>query len=659
MEGTHTIGVYDDQTTGIARAGMRQTDLSAQLENSNRRKHRNKTQSVLYNGAMAKSKTSLFDGTSLLSDASSGNDYQQNTQVNQQMMMNQQMYNGYPQMQYNHQVYNNSNHSNSSFQQGYMNYPNQPQQGYYNQGNVYSNYSQQQQQQQQQYYQGVNQGYPNYQYNTQQQTIPVTKQRKAKKNYRESYMYLNSMDTSEDISQQPQVNLPQINGSPTQSLQRRFSAQNGGVMGSPMSTASDENTRKLTFPTIMGGMNHSSNMSDPDHTFHNSTANDWESIDEDEDEEVENEEEDEGEDYDDDDDESEYDNMTKADLQKILLSVKGENKSLKKKLKDIELGHDSNSIVANDEKYMKLEEEFSDLASKYLRIESEVENMTIQNESYFRDITELREKLQQSEATIGRFTNLSKSVIERIPTFVKQKDGFSSILGDSNDIPEQLKESYMRSLEKYQKEMKVENPSDGNLSDNDIMKMLKDEVRDLQAALTRSDHLVKHMEKIYNQKIQEERRTIIVSSLQKALHNEFATLHPNLNGRRGLRNLKIIDVCPSTMEPQEYFSPSIPNSASSPNLNINSSSSLSASLTPEGSQTRLPYLSPISPPSSSESSPKKRISLYSGESADNFKDAFSSIPQNNKSTTSVSTTIATSHNNTTPSLEIEYETFTS
>ncbi|GAV27225.1 hypothetical protein PMKS-000689 [Pichia membranifaciens] len=143
----------------------------------------------------------------------------------------------------------------------------------------------------------------------------------------------------------------------------------------------------------MNGMGHSLNVNDGDHANYDTTVNDWESIDEDDDDEEYSEDED---DDDEDVDESEYDNLSKADLQKILLSVKGENKGLKKKLKDIELGHESSSIIANDGKYIKLEEEFSDLATRYMNIESEVEHMTIENESHLKDIAQLKEELQQS-----------------------------------------------------------------------------------------------------------------------------------------------------------------------------------------------------------------------------------------------------------------------
>lgn len=664
MEAAHTIAMYDDNSSGIARAGLRQTDLSVQLENSNKKKHRNKTQSVLYNGAMAKSKSSLFDGTSLFSEVSSGDYQSSNNQASQQqqqqqqqmMMANQQMamaqqgYAGYPQVQYNAQMYSSSNHSNPSFQQGYY-----PQQGYYSQGQ-YPNY----QQQQQQNYLGANQAYPGYQYapqqqQQQQQGVRVAKQRKGKKGFRESYMYLNSVNTSGELinmAQQPQVNMPVANGSPTPSLQRRFSAQNGGVVGSPMSMTNDENARKLAFPTIMNGMGHALNVNDGDHANHGTTVNDWESIDEDDDDEEDYEDEDE------DVDESEYDSLSKAELQKILLSVKGENKGLKKKLKDIELGHDSSSIVANDEKYIKLEEEFSDLATKYVSIESEVENLTNENETYLKDIALLKAELKQSEAAADICTTLSRTMIERIPNFVKQKDSFFLIMGDTSDIPEQLQECYTRSVEKYQGEG-FENPADGNLSDSDIMKMLKNEVRDLQAALTRSENTVKQLDKIYSQKLHEERRTIIVSSLQKTLHNEFVSDHSNAGARAGLKHFRIVDICPSAEPQGGFLSPSIPNSASSPSLNNNwSSSSGSSSLTPDHSHSRVVYLSPISPPSSSGGSPTKRISLYSGNSVDHFKDAFSTIPNSSSNPTIAPGPAAAAANSFDTSLEIEYETFT-
>ncbi|KAG0672787.1 hypothetical protein C6P42_003124 [Pichia californica] len=529
------------------------------------------------------------------------------------------------------------------------------------------------------YYQNNNGSQGSLQLNKQRTTGAV------KKDFRESYMYLNQFNNGSNMNLHQQTQ--NGNNSPQQTLQRRFSGQNGGVVGSPMSMTNEEAARKISFNNLIGNtsinnsnlndddiMNTLDYMNNMDNNNNNNNNNEWEYIDEEGDDD--DNDDNENDDDDDDNDELAEENLTPIEMRKMIDRMKFENRGLKKKLKDIELGHDASSIVANDEKYIKLEDEFTDLASKYLIIENEVKNMNKQNESYFKDITNLRSELHQSEENVAKFNALSKNIIEKLPNFVNQKDNFLILMGNIDLIPESIKDSYQISLKKYNElitNKNIQNSTDGNLTDEDIMKLLKDEVKQLNEALIRQDKLLKHKDKVYNQKIQEERKTIIVSSLQKSLRYEFINQDPN-NKRFGLKNFKILKICPDdknsnddlNIEPiLESSSPLlIPTSSPLPdytsptmtNSNMNSSSS-TASLTPNHSESRMPYLSPISMPSSSDSSPKKRSTIYSNSDRisqeDDYRDAFSTISKATQNSLVNRNSMAT-HN----SLDIEYETFT-
>lgn len=641
MDNNPNLRMYDDSESSITRAGLRQTDLSTQLENSTKKKHRLKTQSILYNGAMAKSKGSLLDDISV----NSGNS--NNLEANM-MNMNSNLYH-----QTNHNNNSNINNQHHIYDQPYVNYSKFPQNGYSNQGysdypythrnnsNNNVTYLNSRQQQPHQPHQHQHQHQHQFQHQQQQQqqqqrqNIPLPKQREPKNAFRESYMYLNKIETNPNAQNTfiPHLNLKRMSSSPKNISQRRFSSQNGAVMGSPMST--EEHARKLSINSLMGGVNFNSSFNDNDSTNIIDTINymnnlndeieEWKSIDED------------------------NDTLSKTELKKMLQRFQLENRSLKKKLKDIELGHDSSSIVANDEKFLRLEDEFNELSNDYALIENEMKNLTLQNKSYFNDITSLRNELNKNNNTISEFTILSRNLIEKIPNFIKQKEHFTLLLGDLNQIPEQIKDNYLKSIEKYDIDLTISNATDGNLTNDDIMEILKNDVKKLNYALSRSSNLIKQMDKIYGRKIQEERKTIIVSSLQRTLHNEFITENPKLKNFK-LKNFKLLSIYPCldlNLNDPPTNSSSFSNLSQHAQLSSSTSPSTTATtVTPDNLVSKLSYNSPISTHSSSSaptslnSSPEKRSTIYS---ADEFKDAHSTI---------------SATNNTLNSPELQYETFT-
>lgn len=672
------LEVYGESEAGVARVGLRQTNLTTQLEgNKKTKKYRGKAQSIMFNVAMTQSKSSLHENMSLYSGTSNNTDMSKNP-VN---YPNQN--HGYP--------YNSNNNGSSN---GYMNHPNyanqQPQQGYYNQQYPL-------QQQWQNHPQGYNQA-QNYQpgnynpntlannniqpgnYNP-NMLANNSAQPGGKKNYRESYMYLNSFTTGPTDYQQQQnlyqdqpvahAPLNRMSGSPATITQGHFSSQNSGIIGSPMSLTAEENARKISFNALMGTSSHlhsdTSDIADTlnyMNTLDQDNDHDWESID------------DEGGDtsvirY------QTSHTTTNAELSNIIQKLQSENRGLKKKLKDIELGHDSHSIVAEDEKFSKLEDQYNELIASFELLENESKNLLIQNDSYFKDITRLRGEVNGHDKTIDQFNKLVESLIEHIPNYIKEKEQLNRLFGDiKSQLPEKSQALYSDMLNNYTEPKLIHNlkSTDGNFTDDDIIRVLKDEVAYLNSALVRSNIQIKNMDKIYTQKIQEERKTIVVSSMQKSLHSEFINENPETNNTVGLKNFRILNIVGAERNEEDggseanyyddsnvTFIPTPPESVKtsfspglpiSPNLQLDSQSKLAQSISPITPKT------PITPNSNSSLSPRRNLSAYSnhgtkldgdgdddGDDGDAGDDDFYSTHSKNRISAR--------------SLEMEYETFTS
>ena len=384
-------------------------------------------------------------------------------------------------------------------------------------------------------------------------------QREAKKNFRESYMYLDSFgnksDTTPSIAVQgtkPQPNLQRISGSPSSILQRRFSSQNGVVMGSPISANTEENARKISLNALMGVKS----IQDDDDInvldtldYMNSLdpqkrddANEWESIDE-EGGVVPSSEP------------NTYFTANRDSIlndpdeaAKIIQKLQIENRGLKKKLKDIELGHDSNSIVASDGKYSSLENDYDQLYDSFKLLDEESKDLLSKNKTYHKDNTQLKEKLRITDDHFGRTTAFTKSIIERLPNFIKKED-FLQLIGKESEIPENVKDNYLNSFQKFKNEdlQDMKNTGDGFLNDEEIIKLMNKEIKQLNNALQCSNIKIKQMDKIYGSKIDEERRTIRVSAIHSKLHDEFIGENPLLHSSLGLRNLKLLEIVPPSL----------------------------------------------------------------------------------------------------------------
>lgn len=642
-----SVGIYGDEN-GSSRVGLRQTNLSSQLENN--KKYKNKTKSVMINAALSMSKNSLLDNNSLHSHHTNAS-----TEMLNFMTSGNSNGGSHNTIIPSSSNYNNNNNNNDNFYNQHTN-------GSFNQLPPKS--SNQRWQNNQGYNQHPNQqygqGYNNYnQYQNQQ--YPANNQRQHhdnKTNYRESYMYLNNYDTNHEQDQHqqqrqqlPPLNLKRISGSPN--TQHRTFSSHGGVMASPtMSVNNEEYARKLSFNALMGvNVNHDSSMVENDE--------DWESI-----------------------DEGAIIHETKKnsnknnpeELENVIQRLTLENRNLKKRLKDIELGHDLNSIVAEDEKYAKLEDNYNELVQSYDNIENETKKLMNQNSSYYNDIESLRLTLCNKDEIISKFTSLTRCIIERLPNFIKQEETFNSLFVDSigiGEIPEQINDCYLRTVEKFNLKT-AKNTSkinESNLTDDDIIDMLKFDVKNLYSALLRSQNNFKNTDKNLNKKIQDERKTIIVSSLQSKLHSEFINENPD-NKKIGLKNFKILNICSAQQEDNIDNDDDITTIQTPPNSMLNSNfndSQMKKKFLSNSNVTTITPRTPLTPLSSGTSvdsfSPLKRLSIYSDpldnlNRSDNDNDRLKSLDEENEEFEDDFFSTHSKARLSEQSLEMEYETFT-
>lgn len=274
---------------------------------------------------------------------------------------------------------------------------------------------------------------------------------------------------------------------------------------------SEEQARKISLNALIGV---------PSDEFNDSISldQDWISIDEGEDDN--------------------YHQVSKND--ETIARLQLENRNLKKKLKDIELGHDSNSIVANDEHYTRLENQYNELSQNFDLMECETNNLIEQNDAYFKEMTRLKEELSKINNSNKILTELLNKTIESAPIYITEKSNFVKLFSpvkDSN-IPISISNTFQKSLDKYTSNVEK------NGDNNDLIKMLQFEVRNLKNTNKLLHVKIKTNDNLNAKKISLERRTIIVAAMQNSLHNEFQKSQSN-KPTRWFNKIPTIDIVPS------------------------------------------------------------------------------------------------------------------
>lgn len=478
----------NDNGSSITRAGLRQTDLSTQLDLNNKKKHRLKTQSILYNGKNG-SKSSLLDQGSVNS-----NQQQYQHQHQQQHHYQQQFQHHGAQLQFSNQQYYappsvKSSYYEESISSGSMNYP-------YNQSAPYRNFQSNEQLYHSQQHHGYNNQHAvNYATNThygsqenntsdyleqqqqqqqpppppspqQQQTLNYAKKRQV----RESYMYLEEMNGNQSF-----------NSLQSPVLQKRFSSQTG-IVGSPMSTPPDETSKRLSFSSALGlPANSNSNYEQLDGTTN--TLKFMNTVDGDEEEE--------------DDDE-----WIDTDGSDQLTHIKRQNNELHLKLKQLQ-----NKIDFSKEE----------------ALEKQIQNLNSENKTQTENLARLNDLLKNEKSQNEEILTFTNELIKLLPQNLIN-DNLIDLIADGN-LSNESKKHYKKLLNLNKPVAKSTTPQlskfSGELSDKDILQILKNDVKMLSDAVIKLREEKKSLETHFNLKIQEERKTIRITATRKILNNEF------------------------------------------------------------------------------------------------------------------------------------------
>lgn len=311
-------------------------------------------------------------------------------------------------------------------------------------------------------------------------------------------------------------------------LQRRFSSH-GGVIGTPMSTPPDDhnnnaNKRVSLTQSVIGMVPLTPN--DPT----NSKSLDYMNT------------------LDGDDDNDDW-----VDISPINEKLKLDNRNLKKKLKDMEIKYETSQVINP--------------------IELENEKLSSENSDLLKSISKLKLDSLSTNDKFNELLNFSNELIKRLPNYIPDREICLDII-NGIQLPIDLKSQFEKSLCSYDSKnskLKSNKHIEGTLTDEDLMKLLRSDIKILSSTVNRLSLEKKQIEKIYSKRLNEERRTIRMAAKHKIVHNEFrksSSYKPNL-----IKGFKLINPVLIVDENNLKSNNSTPFMSSSPNRQSTTSAS--------------------------------------------------------------------------------------
>lgn len=284
------------------------------------------------------------------------------------------------------------------------------------------------------------------------------------------------------------------------SLQRRFSSH-GGVIGTPMSNQTDDQSsnpnKRVSLTQSMIGM---VPLTPNDPT--NSKSLEYMNT------------------LDGDDDKDDW-----IDISPVHEKLKLDNRNLKKRLKDMEIKYET-SHSTNP-------------------IELENEKLSNENSDLLKSISKLKLDSMSSKDKFNELLHFSNELIKKLPNYISDREICLDIV-NGIQLPSDLKSQFEKSLTSY--DSKVQKSSkhiEGTLTDDDLMKLLRNDIRILSSTVNRLSTEKKQIEKLYSKRLNEERRTIRMAAKHKVIHNEFrksSSYKPNLiKGFKLINPVLIVD----------------------------------------------------------------------------------------------------------------------
>lgn len=276
-------------------------------------------------------------------------------------------------------------------------------------------------------------------------------------------------------------------------LHRRFSSH-GGVIGTPMSTPDEDrssgaNRRVSLTQSVIGMIPLTPN--DPS----NSKSLEYMNT------------------LDGDDDNDDW-----VDISPAAEKLKLDNRTLKKKLKDMEIKYETHQAINP--------------------VELENEKLANENSELVKSISKLKLECLSSSDKFSELLAFSQELIKRLPKYIPDREICLDVI-NGIQVPTDLKPQFEASLGSYDSKSKAKKHIEGTLSDDDLMKLLRSDIKILSSTVNRLSLEKRQMEKLYAKRLNEERRTIRMAAKHKVVHNEFrksSSYKPNL-----IKEIKLIN----------------------------------------------------------------------------------------------------------------------
>ncbi|VEU19427.1 DEKNAAC100230 [Brettanomyces naardenensis] len=511
-----SMNAYDDHGSTLERAGLRQTDLAARIDNQMKKKHKTKAQLVLNSNVSVYNLSSGSGSSNSLGTGQPQQVAQQPAQSQAQPQGNVPP-SGYP---------NNTNNFNYSQPNGPYSAPSQNgSSGSLHQRYVHPMHAEHQynqQQPQQQYNQYNSQQYnpalgPQYNHSQPHAHGPPRHFSQPQQVYRQQQQ------------QQQRHSRTLRNSSVPQTLQQQQQQQQPtrwspsyGMINSPgirQSVSPTSPTRRVSIHSFIG-------IPETDDKFKR---------------------------LDGEEDRNQNHNGTENDDARTISRLKmgsgeletllAENEELKKKLEQFE---------TTDE----LQKKFDDTKAKLTEAQGELNELREKNESYFYDIAKLRTDSSRRQQLNTQLVKFISDMLRKMPGYIQQRESFEELI-NSLSIPQSAKDSYRKAIDSYKKREASTTSSKGTpipsseggglLTEKDIFGIFREEVKLLNTKVSRLEEEKIRVEQVLQNRIDHERTTIRQITVHRNTSEPYLKKpeRPSIRSR-SMSSFRLIDV----VEPQ-------------------------------------------------------------------------------------------------------------
>lgn len=225
--------------------------------------------------------------------------------------------------------------------------------------------------------------------------------------------------------------------------------------------------------------------------------------------------------------------------------LKAENEKLKEKVKKLEIPKEEEVDTKPNVDITNIEKSAKNSVQRDLEVQSKLNELKKKNQSYFYDIAKLKTDSARREQMNKQLIKFADDIMKKIPGYIDSQKSFKELISGMT-IPASLKDSCSEALVSYDKrdaQVASASPSMKQsvmLSKEDIFGIFRNEVKTLNAKVSRLEEEKVRVEQVLQSRIDSERTTI-----RKFSGGKNEVLSPKSGAMRQSRRIasfKLIDV---------------------------------------------------------------------------------------------------------------------